>query len=166
LFLLWIITFEPETPAGHAKYQNTWDCSLVSNENLDEILTFNGLGPGPGDVGQGSLEVLHLRHHTKIPQHQPKNFFRVQSRRLAVSFEPLNSSLPLSAPELCSRKATCNLFSFWYEILSHYWMAKCWTILWTWFNSRNELEVYIQAAKIFHQHQLKQYHLREAVYIK
>jgi len=30
------------------------------------------------------------------------------SRRLAVSFEPLNSSLPLSAPELCMRKAMCD----------------------------------------------------------
>jgi len=31
----------------------------------------------------------------------------VQPRRLAVSFEPLNSSLPLSAPELQAHKATC-----------------------------------------------------------
>jgi len=26
---------------------------LVSNENLSEILLFNGLGPGLGEVGQG-----------------------------------------------------------------------------------------------------------------
>jgi len=31
------------------------DCSLVSNKNLREILPFNGLGPGPGEVGQGGL---------------------------------------------------------------------------------------------------------------
>jgi len=33
----------------------------------------------------------------------------MQTRRLTASFEPVNSSLPLSAPELCARKATCNL---------------------------------------------------------
>jgi len=32
----------------------------------------------------------------------------VQTRRLAKSFEPLNSSLPLLAPELRPRKATCD----------------------------------------------------------
>jgi len=32
----------------------------------------------------------------------------VQIRRLAESFEPLNSFLPLSAPELQVRKATCD----------------------------------------------------------
>jgi len=32
----------------------------------------------------------------------------VQTRRLAESFEPLNSFLPLSEPGLRSRKATCN----------------------------------------------------------
>jgi len=30
---------------------------------------------------------------TKNPHPQPQNFFRVQSRRLADPFEPLNSSL-------------------------------------------------------------------------
>jgi len=37
---------------------------------------------------------------TKNPQPQPKNFFQVQSRRLAYSFEPLNSSLAQLAEEL------------------------------------------------------------------
>jgi len=37
-----------------------------------------------------------------------KIFFLVQTRRLADLFEPLNSSPPLSAPELSVRKATCN----------------------------------------------------------
>jgi len=32
----------------------------------------------------------------------------VQTRKVAASFEPLNSSLPLSAPGLRVRKATCN----------------------------------------------------------
>jgi len=44
----------------------------------------------------------------KYPHPQAKNFFQVQTRRLAVSFEPLNSSIPLSAPELYARKATCD----------------------------------------------------------
>jgi len=33
----------------------------------------------------------------------------VQTRRLAVPFESLNSSLPLSAPKLRLCKATCDL---------------------------------------------------------
>jgi len=36
----------------------------------------------------------------KNPHPQPKNFFRVQSARLADLFEPLNSSLAQSAEEL------------------------------------------------------------------
>jgi len=108
LCLLWIITFEPETSAGYPKYQNTWDCSLVFNKNLDKILTSNGLGPGPGEVGQGSLKVLHIWRYSKIRIPQPKNFFRVHTRRLAAPFTPLKSSLPLSAPELHACKSTCD----------------------------------------------------------
>jgi len=37
---------------------------------------------------------------TKNLHTQPKNFFRVQSTRLADPFEPLNSSLEQSAEEL------------------------------------------------------------------
>jgi len=37
---------------------------------------------------------------TKNPHPQPKNFFQVQSTRLADPFEPLNSSLVQSAEEL------------------------------------------------------------------
>jgi len=36
------------------------DCSLVFIKNLSEILPSNCLGPGPGEVGQGCLKVLHL----------------------------------------------------------------------------------------------------------
>jgi len=45
---------------------------------------------------------------TKNRHPQPKKLFRVQTRRLAASFELLNSSLPLSAPELHAHKAMCN----------------------------------------------------------
>jgi len=36
------------------------DYSLVSNKNFSEILPYSGLGPGPGEAGQGGLKVLHL----------------------------------------------------------------------------------------------------------
>jgi len=45
---------------------------------------------------------------TKNPQPTTKNFFTLQTTRLAKSFEHLNSSLPLSEPQLHSRKATCD----------------------------------------------------------
>jgi len=85
-----------ETPAGHPKYQKT---RIVSNS----------LGQGPGEVSQGGLKALHLWHHSqKIHNPQPEIFFQVQTRRLSAPFEPFNSSLLLSAPELRERKATCN----------------------------------------------------------
>jgi len=72
IFLLtYIITFEPETPAGHPKYQK-----LVSSKNFSEILPPNGWRPGPGKVGQGRLKVLHLwRHSQKTHTPQAKKFF-------------------------------------------------------------------------------------------
>ena len=48
-----------------------------------------------------------VTHKKSTPPNQ-KIFFRVQTRRLATSFEPLNSSLPLSAPELRARKTMCD----------------------------------------------------------
>jgi len=60
---------------------------------------------------------------TKNPQPPTKNFFWVQTRRLAESFEPLNRSLAFSAPDLRSCKATCDPF-FWCEIFEHYWTRK------------------------------------------
>jgi len=47
--------------------------------------------------------------HKKSPTSNQKIFFRVQTRRLVASFEPLNSSLPLSVPKLRARKATSDL---------------------------------------------------------
>jgi len=52
------------------------DYSLVSNKNFSKILPSNGLGPGPGEVGQGGLKVLHVwRHSQKTCTAHPKNFF-------------------------------------------------------------------------------------------
>jgi len=46
-------------------------------------------------------KLFHLwRHSQKIHNPQPKNLFQVQSRRLAESFEGLNSSLAQSVEEL------------------------------------------------------------------
>jgi len=43
---------------------------------LSQILPYNGLGPGPGEVGQGGLKVLHLWCHSqRIHIPQPKFFF-------------------------------------------------------------------------------------------
>jgi len=85
------------------------DFSLVSNKNFSKILPSNGLGQGQGKVGQGGQKVLHFWHHSqRIRTPQPNNFFSLQTTRLAETFEPLNSSLPLSVSELHSRKATCD----------------------------------------------------------
>jgi len=43
-----------------SKVSQDLDCILVSNKNFSEILPSNDLGPGPGEVGQGILKVLHL----------------------------------------------------------------------------------------------------------
>jgi len=79
--------FWTQNPSRSSKLSKDSDCSLVSNKNFSEILPSNGLGPWPCEVGQGSLKALHLwRHSQKIHTPQPKNFFRVHTRRLATSF--------------------------------------------------------------------------------
>jgi len=66
------------------------------------------LSPGPGEVGQGGLKVLHLwRNWEKNPPTKQKIFFRVQATRLAASFEPLTGSVALTGPEEFSRNITC-----------------------------------------------------------
>jgi len=48
----------------------------VSSKNFSEILPPNGWRPGPGKVGQGDLNILHLwRHSQKTCNTQAKNFF-------------------------------------------------------------------------------------------
>jgi len=76
------------------------------------------LGPGPGEVGQGGLKVLHLsRHSQKTCPPNQKKFFRVQTTRLADSFELLTGSVVLTRPEKFPRKATCDLAGFFCELL-------------------------------------------------
>jgi len=77
------------------------DSSLVSNENCSETLWPNGWALGQATWAKMTLKVLHLWHQSqKICTLNQKNFFRVQSTRLADLFEPLNSSLVQSAEEL------------------------------------------------------------------
>jgi len=85
-----------------------------------KYLPSNSLGPGPDEVGQGGLKVLHL-HSQKVRTPQAESVFTVQTRRLA-SFEPLDSSLPPLATKLCTLKATCDPVSFSRKSLK---LARC-----------------------------------------
>jgi len=77
------------------------DSSLVSNENFSETLRPSGWALGQGTWDKRIPKLLHLwRHSQKIHTPQPKNFFWVQSTRLADPFDHLNSSLAQSAEEL------------------------------------------------------------------
>jgi len=68
--------------------------SLVSNENFSEILWPSGWALDQVTWAKMAQKLLHLWGHSqKIHNPQPKNFFRVQTRRLAESLEGLNSSL-------------------------------------------------------------------------
>jgi len=75
------------------------DLSLVSNENFSKILRPSGWALG--QVTWDKMPQNYLwRHSQKIRNSQSKNFFQVQTRRLADPLEPLNSSLAQSAEEL------------------------------------------------------------------
>jgi len=77
------------------------DSSLVSNENFSETLWPSGWALGQITWAKMTLKLLHLwRQSQKICNPQPKNFFRVQSTRLADPFQLLNSSLAQSVEEL------------------------------------------------------------------
>ena len=60
------------------------------------MLPSRGLGLGPDEVGQKGLKLLHLWRHSQTTQNQ-NIFVSLQTRRLAQSFEGLNSSLGQSA---------------------------------------------------------------------
>jgi len=76
------------------------DSSLVSNENFSETFWPGSWALGQETWAKMTPKLLHLwRQSQKICNPQPKNFFRVQSRRLADPFEPLNSSLAQLAEE-------------------------------------------------------------------
>jgi len=59
-----------------SKISKDWDCSLVSSKNFSEILPSKGLGPRPGEVGQGGLKVFNLWCNSqKKRSPQPQFFF-------------------------------------------------------------------------------------------
>jgi len=77
------------------------DLSRVSNENFSKTLWPSGWALGQATWAKMTPKLLHLWCQPKksSPPNQ-KNFFRVQSTRLADPFEHLNSSLVQSADEL------------------------------------------------------------------
>jgi len=76
---------------------------------LRKILPSNGLGPGLREVGQSGQKVLHLWPHSqKSATLNQKFFFRVQTIRLAASFEPLNSFRRQSCA--CAKSRAIQLF--------------------------------------------------------
>jgi len=72
-----------------SKVSKESDCRLVSNKIFSEILASNGLGPGPNEVGQDVLKVLHLWCYSeKICTSQPKNFLECRLEdRILWAFE-------------------------------------------------------------------------------
>jgi len=81
------------------------DCSLVSSKNFSKILSPNSWHPGPGKVGQGGLKVFHLwRHSQKNYTPQAKNFFWVQTRRLAASFDASTRFVTCTGAEIFLHK--------------------------------------------------------------
>jgi len=61
------------------------DFSLVSNKNFSEKLPSNGLGPGPGKMGQVGLKVLQFWHHSQKKQNQ-QFFFHCNLQDLSSLF--------------------------------------------------------------------------------
>ena len=80
---------------GQVNVHKTWILSLVSNENLSKIPVSSGWAIG--QVAWAKLQKTYLM----MSLIENTNFFlSLQTRRLAASFEGLNSSLVQSAGEL------------------------------------------------------------------
>jgi len=97
------------------------DCSLESNKTFRKILLPNGWHPGPGEVVQGGQKVLRLWRHLQAPS---KNFFRVQTTRLAAPFDASTRSVSCTGSEIFLCKATCQSAVFC-EPLELTWTSKC-----------------------------------------
>jgi len=82
------------------------DSSLVSNENFIKTLWLSGWALGQVTWAKITPKLLHLwRHSQKIHKPQPKNFFRLQSTRLADLFE-LSSAIGGGAKALVRQPKT------------------------------------------------------------
>jgi len=76
---------------------------------MSEILPSSGWALGQVTWAKKVKNLLHLWHHSQKKRNtKPKNFFALQIRRLAESYEGLNSSL-VQLVELCHLKDTCKL---------------------------------------------------------
>jgi len=70
------------------------------------MLPSNGWCPGPGEGGQ---KLLHLWCHSqKTRTPQAKKFFRMQTTRLAASFDTSTRSITRTGALIFPRKATCD----------------------------------------------------------
>jgi len=94
-----------------SKVSKDLDFSLVSTKNFSEILPSNGLGLGPGEVGQGCPKVFHLwRHSEKIRNSNQNNFFFIANYkpcRVMWAFKQFSTAFSARV-ELHSHKATCD----------------------------------------------------------
>ena len=108
--ITWFIidhNFWTTKPSKSIKVSKDSNCSLVSNKNLSEILPSSSLGPGLGEMGQGSL---YLWYHSKKTQPPMKKiFFIADSPNL---LRVLNSSLAQSSTEVFPCKNTYKLLDF------------------------------------------------------
>jgi len=99
--LFQVITFELEPPQVIQSIKRL----VFSKTKLREVLPSSGLGLGPDEVGQKgqNYSTYDVTHKNSRTQNQ-KSFFSMWIRRIAKSFEGLNSFLAQSAEELWTCK--------------------------------------------------------------
>ena len=92
--------FWPRNIRKSIKVSKDSDLSLVSNENFSKTLWPSSWALGQATWAKMTPKLLHLWCQSqKICNPNQKNVFRVQTRRLANPFEPLNSSLTVQSAE-------------------------------------------------------------------
>ena len=109
IFLLtYITTFEPETPAGHLKYQKTRNVAWFPVKTLAKYyhLTVGAQGQAKWAKVAKKSSTYDVTHKKPASTKQ-KIFFRVQTKRLATSFETFTGSVENTGPEKFPREATC-----------------------------------------------------------
>jgi len=100
------MTFEPETPLGHPKYEKTWIVVYRSfQKKLERNTTIWQFKPKSRRNGQGGLKVLHFWCHLKNPHPQQKNFFKCRLEDLLCVLNLWTALYPFWH----TSKATCDL---------------------------------------------------------
>ena len=74
IFIIFDHNFWTRNLSRSSKVSKDSDCGLVSNKNFSKILPSSGLGPGPGEVVQGALNVYLWCHSQKILTSNQKIF--------------------------------------------------------------------------------------------